>query len=94
MVKMTLWTVQGKFLIPGSREQVSFGPMRVCDSSKQSASKHLAGILRDKFHKELSKVNRHGGRPFDFGDNFALGNLKWEAYTRPGLLEALKGETA
>jgi len=66
-----LWNVSGKVIIPGTRKSASFGPVRIGDKDRQTASKWLACMLNDKFKRDL----RGGAK---FSDHFALMNLKWE----------------
>lgn len=65
-----LWDVQGKFVIPGTRKAGNFGPVRIGDKDKQTASKHLAKMLNEKFSRDLRGDNK-------FSDHFALYNLRW-----------------
>lgn len=69
-----LWDVQGKIIIPGSRKSASFGPVRIGDKDRQTASKHLAKLLNEKFKRDLRGDHR-------FSDHFALMNLRWEPVT-------------
>lgn len=66
-----LWDVSGKVIIPGTRKSATFGPVRIGDKDRQTASKHLAKLLNEKFRRDLRGDHR-------FGDHFALMNLKWE----------------
>lgn len=66
-----LWVVSGKVIIPGTRKSASFGPVRIGDKDRQTASKHLGKMLNEKFKRELRGDHR-------FSDHFALMNLKWE----------------
>jgi len=66
-----LWDVQGKLIIPGTRKSASFGPVRIGDKDRQTASKHLATMLNQKFKRDLRG-------DFRFSDHFALMNLRWE----------------
>ena len=66
-----LWDVSGKVIIPGTRKSGSFGPVRIGDKDRQTASKHLGKMLNEKFKREL----RGGAK---FSDHFALMNLKWD----------------
>ncbi len=65
-----LWDVKGSFIIPGTRTKGSFGPVRIGDSSRQAAAKHLAKMLNQKFARDLRGDHR-------FGDHFPLMNLQW-----------------
>lgn len=69
----TLWDVQGKFVIPGTRKPGSFGPIRIGDKDRQTASKHLAALLNAKFTRDLRGDNK-------FSDHFAMYNLQWTEY--------------
>lgn len=66
-----LWDVSGKIIIPGTRKSASFGPVRIGDKDRQTASKHLAKMLNEKFKRDLRGDAR-------FSDGFALMNLRWE----------------
>ena len=66
-----LWDVQGSFIIPGTRTKGTFGPNRIGDKDRQTASKHLAKMLNERFRRDLRGDNR-------FSDHFALMNLRWE----------------
>lgn len=68
-----LWDVQGTFIIPGARKKGSFGPVRIGDKDRQTASKHLAKMLNEKFSRDLREGNK-------FSDHFALYNLRWTEY--------------
>lgn len=66
-----LWDVQGKLIIPGTRKSATFGPVRIGDVNRQTASKHLAKMLNQKFARDLRGDHK-------FSDHFALMNLRWE----------------
>lgn len=66
-----LWEVSGKVIIPGTRKSGVFGPVKIGDKDRQTASKHLAKMLNEKFRRDLRGDNK-------FGDHFALMNLKWD----------------
>jgi hypothetical protein len=66
-----LWEVSGKVIIPGTRKSGTFGPIKIGDKDRQTASKHLAKMLNEKFKRELRGDHK-------FGDHFALMNLKWD----------------
>lgn len=66
-----LWEVSGKIIIPGTRKNASFGPLRIGDKDRQTASKHIGRLLNDKFKRELRGDHK-------FSDHFALMNLRWE----------------
>jgi len=66
-----LWSVCGKVIIPGTRKSASFGPVKIGDKDRQSASKWLAVMLNEKFKRELRGTSK-------FSDHFALMNLQWE----------------
>lgn len=71
MAKYGIWDVSGKVIIPGTRKNGSFGPVRIVDKDRQTASRHLAVMLNEKFRRELRGDHK-------FGDHFALMNLKWD----------------
>jgi hypothetical protein len=68
-----LWDVSGKVIIPGTRKSATFGPIRIGDKDRQSASKHLAKMLNEKFKRDLRGDHK-------FSDHFAMYNLKWEDF--------------
>jgi hypothetical protein len=70
-----LWDVSGKVIIPGTRKSATFGPVRIGDKDRQTASKHLAKMLNEKFKRELRGDHK-------FSDGFALMNLQWVQFTR------------
>jgi len=70
-----LWDVSGKVVIPGTRKSASFGPVRIGDKDRQTASKHLAKMLNEKFKRDLRGDHK-------FSDHFALMNLKWEQFAK------------
>lgn len=65
-----LWEVSGSFIIPGTREKGTFGPIRVGDVTRQKASEHLAPMLNHQFRRQLRGDHK-------FSPHFALMNLKW-----------------
>jgi hypothetical protein len=65
-----LWDVKGSFIIPGTRTKGTIGPIRIGDKDRQTASKHLAKLLNEKFSKDLRLHHK-------FSDHFALYNLQW-----------------
>jgi hypothetical protein len=67
----SIWDVSGKVIIPGTRKNGSFGPVRIVDKDRTTASRHLAVMLNEKFKRELRGDHK-------FSDGFALMNLKWE----------------
>lgn len=72
-----LWDVSGRIIIPGTRKSASFGPVRIGDKDRQTASKHLGKMLNEKFRKELRGDSR-------FSDGFALMNLQWkDVFAKP-----------
>ncbi len=79
-----LWEVSGKIIIPGTRKSASFGPVRIGDKDRQTASKHLAAMLNDKFKRDLRGDHK-------FSDHFALMNLRWDSLSKPkAQVEAIK----
>lgn len=69
-----IWDVSGRVIIPGTRKSATFGPVRIVDRDRQTASRHLAAMLNEKFRKELRGDHR-------FSDGFALMNLRWSQVT-------------
>jgi hypothetical protein len=74
-----LWDVSGKVIIPGTRKSASFGPVRIGDKDRQTASKWLGHMLNEKFKRELRGDHK-------FSAHFALMNLKWEDAGRKATL--------
>lgn len=70
-----LWEVSGKIIIPGTRKSASFGPVRIGDKDRQTASKHIGALLNDKFKRELRGDHK-------FSDHFALMNLRWDSLSK------------
>jgi hypothetical protein len=70
-----LYEVSGSFVIPGSRERGTFGPVRVSAPSKQAASASVTGMLQDKFGREAKTADR---REYKFSPGFALMNLNFK----------------
>ena len=66
-----LWDVKGSFIIPGTRTKGTLPSMRIGDKDRQTASKHIAKILNEKFSRDLRQHHK-------FSDHFALYNLQWE----------------
>lgn len=72
------WEVSGSFLIPGTREKGSFGPVKVIGASKQEASREtLAPMLNRQFAKELSNRSTPSHLAYKFSGDWALMNLRW-----------------
>lgn len=80
-VKLTMWEVRGAFILPGTRERKSFGPVKIIAASRQQASKDLAPMLNDQFRKELPEDHR-------FGNWWAMLNLKWQEFQKAVVSEA------
>jgi hypothetical protein len=75
----SIWDVSGKVIIPGTRKNGSFGPVRIVDKDRQTASRHLAVMLNEKFRRDLRGDHK-------FSDGFALMNLKWEPLAKSAAL--------
>lgn len=71
-----LWDVKGRFVIPGTRKTAQFGPLRIGDKDRTTASKHIASLLNEKFKRDLRGDHK-------FSDGFALMNLQWDEFKRP-----------
>ena len=69
-----MWNVSGSFIIPGTRDKVSFGPIRIGDFTMAKAAPHVSELLTEQFGRKL-RNERH------FTPGFVLGNLKWEPVT-------------
>lgn len=78
-----LWEVSGKLIIPGTRKSASFGPVRIGDKDRQTASKHLAKMLNEKFARDLRGDHK-------FSDGFALMNLQWLPYGKSAQVQTDK----
>lgn len=68
-----LWDVEGSFIIPGTRTKGSLSRVRIGDKDRQTASKHLAKMLNEKYRKDLRGDHK-------FSDHFALMNLRWTPF--------------
>lgn len=78
-----LWEVSGKIIIPGTRKSASFGPVRIGDKDRQTASKHLGAMLNEKFKRELRGDHK-------FSDHFALMNLRWDSFSKAKEVQAVQ----
>jgi hypothetical protein len=76
-----MWDVQGSFIIPGTRDKVSFGPVRVMGANKTIASAGLVEVLNEQFSKELKSIPRVAFQSVGFSKGFALMNLNWTPFT-------------
>ena len=74
-----MWEVSGSFVVPGTREKGSFGPVKVIAESPQKASADLAPLLQEKFRKEARGTDN---RPYKFSSHFALFHLNWREVKR------------
>jgi hypothetical protein len=74
MVPYGIWEVSGRAIIPGTRKAEAFGPVKICEKDRQTASKELAKLLNQKFRRELRKENR-------FSDGYAMAYLNWRDLT-------------
>lgn len=88
-----MWVVEGSFVIPGTREKVSFGPIRVSAATKQKASADLVGTLNDQFSKELRNVPRVAFQKVGFSPGFALMNLRWTPFVAKSQVKAIEAMT-
>lgn len=77
---MGIWDVQGSFILPGTRDKVSFGPHRVVGPNKTIASAGLVETLNETFSKELKAVPRVAFQHVGFSKGFALMHLNWTPY--------------
>ena len=75
---MNMWEVSGSFIIPGSREKVSFGPVKVLGPNRTVASAGLVESLNEAFSKELRALPRVAFERPGFSKHFALYNLTWK----------------
>ena len=66
-----LFTVSGKFLIPGTREVATISNVRVFAESRHQGSRDLKGYLQSEYGKKCP-------RGYAFSSDFALMNLQWE----------------
>jgi hypothetical protein len=75
-----LWDVEGSFIIPGTRTKGTLSRIRIGDKDRQTASKHIAKMLNDKFKRDLRGDNK-------FSDHFALMNLRWTPFVHTPKVE-------
>jgi hypothetical protein len=90
MLTRKLFTVSGRFVIPGTRETASFSG-RVFAESPQAGSKDLAAKLQEDYGwtREKSEGKR-APRDYVFSRDFALMHLQWtEAKVNPNVLKAV-----
>ena len=69
-----LWDVQGKFILPGTRDTVSFGPVRISAESRAQASRDVTPLLQREFGRKAMTLDR---RAYTFSPAFALMNLQF-----------------
>lgn len=67
---MKVYSVIGKFTIPGTNEATTFAA-KVTATSIRNGSRSLAKILQNQFARRIPKG-------FVFSDDFAMMNLDWE----------------
>lgn len=72
-----IWEVSGTFVIPNTREKVTFGPVKVIGKSKQACSADLAEQLNQTFSKELRMVPSVAFSKPSFSKHFGLMHLTW-----------------
>lgn len=66
-----IWEVSGSFIIPGARKKGTLSPIRVVAKDRFKASEDLAGILNERFRRDL-KAGQF------FTKHFAAMNLQWK----------------
>jgi hypothetical protein len=71
MAKYGIWEVSGSFIIPGARKKGTLSPIRVVAKDRFKASEDLAGVLNEKFRRDL-KDGQY------FTKHFAAMNLQWK----------------
>lgn len=73
-----IFDVQGKIVLPGTREKVTVHPIRVVGedsrTSRTKMSGDLAAVLNERFVKELPEGQK-------FSSHFAMMHLRWERVT-------------
>ena len=84
---MILYEVSGSFILPGTRDKLSFGPVRVLGKNRTEASAGLVGSLNEAFSKELRSMPRVAFQQVGFSKSFALYHLTWKQ------VEIKQGET-
>jgi hypothetical protein len=82
-----LWDVEGSFIIPGTRTKGSLARMRIGDKDRQTASKHIAKLLNEKFRRDLRGDNK-------FSDHFALMNLRWTPFAHKAVVQVQSADKA
>ena len=75
---MGIWDVAGSFILPGTRDKLTFGPVRVVGPNKTIASAGLVETLNEQFSKELSNMPRVAFQKVGFSKGFALMHLHWK----------------
>ena len=75
---MGIWDVAGSFILPGTRDKLTFGPARVVGANKTIASAGLVETLNAQFSKELSNKPRVAFQKVGFSKGFALMHLTWK----------------
>ena len=83
--KWQVWDVKGTFIIPGTRDKGSIGPVRIGHFTKRQASEHLSEILNEKFAKKLRDERK-------FNRDFAMLNLQWVEFNRPRNIPPIQEE--
>ena len=78
-----LWDVEGSFIIPGTRTKGTLSRIRIGDKDRQTASKHIAKMLNEKFKRDLRGDHK-------FSDHFALMNLRWTLFSNAPKVEQVK----
>jgi len=66
-----IWEVSGSFIIPGARKKGTLSPIRVVAKDRFKASEDLAGVLNERFRRDL-KAGQY------FTKHFAAMNLQWK----------------
>ena len=75
-----MFTVSGKFIVPGTRNVVPFSG-RVFAESAQVGSKDLAGKLQEEFGwTPNGGAGKTAPRGYVFSADFALVNLQWKEH--------------
>ena len=72
-----LWDVQGKFILPGTRDTVSFGPVRISAESRAQASRDVTPLLQREFGRKAMDELHLDRRAYTFSPAFALMNLQF-----------------
>jgi hypothetical protein len=83
MAKYGIWDVSGSFIIPGARKKGTLSPIRVVAKDRFKASEDLAGILNERFKRDLKNGQF-------FTKHFAAMNLQWKDLSAKEVVQAIQ----